>query len=104
MEGTGRTSGTSRSLEERERHREGEGSSLCLGEMTTRQPCEISKQSGHTGYSYRRVVRDVQQGLDVTEQLKFRAGGKCGDKNINKGRVFHYSGDNGTQQLCQKAS
>ena len=42
--------------------------------------------------------------LDVTEQLKFRAGGKCGDMNINKGMVFIYSGDNGTQQLCQKAS
>jgi hypothetical protein len=47
------------------------------------------------------VVRDVYQGLDITEQLKFRAGGRCGDKNIDKGMLFQ-AGDSSAQQLCQR--
>ena len=54
----------------------GEKSLPCFLWRKVDQPCEISKRSDHTGHFYRRVDRGVEQGLDVTEQLKFRAGGK----------------------------
>jgi hypothetical protein len=40
-----------------------------------RQPCEISKWSGHIDHSYRQVGRGVQQ-------LKFKSGGRDGDKKL----------------------
>jgi len=49
------------------------------------EPREISKWSDHTGHSYRQVVRGICQGLDVTEPLKFREGGRSRDKNNHKG-------------------
>jgi len=44
----------------------------------------------------------VQQGLDVTEPLKSRAGGRGRDNTV-KGTLFQ-AGDSRTQQLCLKAS
>ena len=52
----------------------------------TKQQCEVSKWRPIG--SYRQVVRGVEQWLYVTELLKFRAGLRCRDKNINKGALF----------------
>ena len=41
-----------------------------FGERRTRQPCEVSGRVVGCGYSYRWVARDIQQGLDSTDQLK----------------------------------
>lgn len=43
----------------------------------------MAKGSGHTGDSNGWVVRDIYQGLDVTEQLKFRPGGVCGGEGVD---------------------
>ena len=76
VEGIDRTSGSL------EASREMQGK-----ERRVLHPCEISKQSGHTGHSYRWMVKGVWQVLDVTEQQKFRAGGKCVDKGMLALRV-----------------
>jgi hypothetical protein len=36
----------------------------------TRHPCEVSGGAVGCGQSYRRVVRDVYQGIDSNDQLK----------------------------------
>ena len=37
----------------------------------------------------------------MTKLLKFRTGGRCGNKNIHKGKLFQ-AGDSSAQQLCQE--
>ena len=70
VEGIGRTSG---SLEEKRQKqgRKGEYTKLLM-EIS----CEILDRAVACGCSYRQEGGGVQQGLDITKQLKFRAGGE----------------------------
>jgi hypothetical protein len=56
------------------------------------------------GSSYRQVVRDVGKGLNMSCQLKFRAGGRRRDKNIVKGMLAFPGGRQYRPAIVSKAS
>lgn len=80
-----------------------EESSPCFGERKAKHPREVSGGAVVYGHAYRQVLRGVWQELDISEPLKFRAGGRFRDNNIKKGTLCQV-GESSAQQLCQKAS